>query len=148
MSTTVESAPGATVSREPTGTDQPTTIRVPGGIPGFPRQQDWQLLLDAEIEPLMWFSAVGEHELKFLVLDPRIVSPSYEPKLGPAALDAVGAKPEDPLVVLGIVHLDADGSASINLRAPLVICPRTMRGAQVILDRSDFSMKHPIEVGG
>ncbi|GAB4368043.1 MAG: flagellar assembly protein FliW [Acidobacteriota bacterium] len=144
---TVE-APAATAGREQSGSEERTRILVRDGIPGFPGLHDWELLVDAEIDPLMWFAAADGGDTRLLVLDPRHVEPSYAPKFGPPALEAVGAAPDDPLVVLGVVNVEPDGSATINLRAPLLICPRTMRGAQVILDRSDLSMRHPIEVGG
>ncbi len=144
---TVEAAPVAVAGSGQGTTEERTAIHVRDGIPGFPEIRNWQLLVDSEIEPLMWFAAADRQEPRLLVLDPRFVVPDYGPRLGTSALAAVDAGPDEPLVVFGIVHVEPDGPATINLRAPLVICPRTMRGAQVILDRSDLSIRHPIEVG-
>jgi flagellar assembly factor FliW len=52
--------------------------------------------------------------------------------------------PNDTLV-FNIVTLKSDGSATVNLKGPIVINRHTMIGMQVVLSQSQYAIKHPIQ---
>jgi flagellar assembly factor FliW len=41
--------------------------------------------------------------------------------------------------------LKSDGSATVNLKGPIVINRHTMIGKQVVLSQSSYAIKHPIQ---
>jgi flagellar assembly factor FliW len=50
----------------------------------------------------------------------------------------LGAEPRTPLLWLVLITMHPDGSATVNLKAPLVINPGTMRGLQLIAPDSPY----------
>jgi len=94
--------------------------------------------------PFYWLQAVHEPELAFLVADPHVILPTYDPDLT-AARHALAITNDEEMVVLGIVTLRAKPlSASINLRAPLVINACTRQGRQIVLEEDKFSLRYPL----
>ncbi|RPJ75804.1 MAG: flagellar assembly protein FliW, partial [Acidobacteria bacterium] len=49
-----------------------------------------------------------------------------------------------PLVWLALVSLDTAGAATVNLRAPVVINPRTMLGCQVVAAENPYPLRHAL----
>jgi flagellar assembly factor FliW len=114
------------------------------GLIGLPHLRRMVLVNRAEAEPFLWLASVDEPETAFLVLDPRLWTPGYQPAL-PESLKQLSGAADETLVVLAIVTIAADWAAStINLRAPIVISPSTMQGAQVILTESTYKHNEPL----
>jgi flagellar assembly factor FliW len=44
-----------------------------------------------------------------------------------------------------VVSPKADGSATVNLRAPIVISPSSMRGVQLVRDDTRYPLNHPFQ---
>ena len=82
-----------------------------------------------------------------MAIDPRRVSGDYSTALDRAELARLDATAAEPLLWLAIVAAHEDGSATANLRAPLVINPAAMRGIQLISLDSPYPIDHPLQVG-
>lgn len=120
-----------------------TILSFPEGLPGLESIDSWQLVENADTRPFFWLRAVGRDNLGLLVVDPRLIEPDYCPGFSRAELARVGATPGVPVVVLAVVTLAADG-ATVNLRAPLVLNPDRMTGAQIILEDATWPLRRPL----
>ena len=77
----------------------------------------------------------------------RRVDAEYPLALDRTDLQRLGAQADRPLVWLALVAAKPDGTATVNLRAPLVINPESMRGIQLLPDQSTYPMDHPLSLG-
>ena len=82
----------------------------------------------------------------FVAVDPRLVDRSFSTTLDRSDLARLSAQDREPLLWLAIVAAREDGTATANLRAPVVINPGTMRGIQVIAVDSPYRIDHPLPV--
>ncbi len=115
------------------------------GLLGLPQLRRMALVRQSSIEPFLWLASLDQAGVAFVVTEARTLFPAYYPSLpADSSLYNVLESDESPLV-LAIVLVDADWQkSSFNLRAPLFISARAMRGAQVVLSDSSFSVAEPL----
>jgi flagellar assembly factor FliW len=118
------------------------------GLPGWPEQHEWELVRHPEADPFLWIRAQNRDGIALVVLDPRTLDPGYRPEIPDEVRRRLDLSPDDCPLFLSVVTLGANGEeATINLRAPIVINPTCMKGAQVVLEREGLSMAQPILTG-
>jgi flagellar assembly factor FliW len=120
-------------------------IRLPYGLLGFERVQNYVLLTKPEEEPFLWLQMVGETKKAFLVVPPHFVVPDYGPDL--SELDVAFLELEDPseAFILNIVTMRGPGQATVNLKGPIVINRRTLIGKQIIpVNAAEYAIRHPL----
>lgn len=115
----------------------------PHGLPGFEECRSF-VVFSADAAPFQWLTSVEGPAASFLTVDPRIVLPTFRYSLGAADLSRLGATEATPLLWLAIVLVDADGTVTANLRAPLVINPESMIGHQVMPHDCLYPLRHVI----
>ena len=94
--------------------------------------------------PLRRLHAVDGVEASFLALDPRQVLEGYRCDLSDSDRARIGADDQSPLLWLALVSVEADGTVSVNLRAPIVINPKTMMGQQVLPHDCLYPLRHVV----
>ncbi len=116
-------------------------LTFPEGIPGFPEIKRYALIPHAENSPFSWLQAFTDPELAFLITDPLIFIPEYQPKLPKEEIKALKPENLDALIVLAMVSIPPQNpnQATANLMAPVCINQKNRLGKQVILQRSKFS---------
>lgn len=119
-------------------------VTFPDGLPGFEDQRHFMLVASSEMQPFTIMQGMLEGSPSFVVIDPRQVEGSYPTTLDPVDLARLSANERDTLLWLAIVAAREDGSAAVNLRAPVVINPGTMRGIQLIAVESQYRIDHPL----
>ena len=109
-------------------------LEFPGGIPGFPEARRFALV-PAGREGLFWLQSAEASGLVFLLADPFRWFPDYDIEVPDADLAALDAAAPGDLAVLAVVTLPgaAGQSASVNLRAPVLLAAASRRGRQVVL---------------
>lgn len=127
--------------------DEKDIITFPEGLIGLPQLTKMVAVKEASIEPFIWFASVNEDEAAFVVAEARSLFPNYTPVIpedsNARELFEAGEEP----VVLAIVLIQADWQKSTaNLRAPLFVSAKTMRGAQVVLNDNAFNVGEPLPV--
>ncbi len=136
----------AAIARRPTEDRQShagaDTIVFPKGLPGFEACRRFVLL--ASEEGLQVLTSVEGPAASFLVIDPRRVQADYRCRLSEADRLSLGAEATEPLLWLALVMVEADGSVTANLRAPVVINPTRMIGQQVIPYQCIYPLRHPL----
>lgn len=138
-----------TTIEEPIEAQSYSLIQLPLGLLGFEKIKNYTLLGSQEETPFLWLQMVDDPNLSFLVVSPGDVLQEYQPDISDE--DAVFlelTEPEDAMV-LNIVTLHADGKATVNLKGPVVINRRTLKGKQVIpRNVSKFALQHPLLLSG
>ena len=121
------------------------TIQLPLGLLGFERIKTYSLITKDDQKPFCWLSVPEGDDLAFLVVPPSLVLPDYAPDLSDADADFLEIRNPNDALVFNIVTLKSDGSATVNLKGPIVINRHTMIGMQVVLSQSQYAIKHPIQ---
>jgi len=117
------------------------TIAFADGLPGFESHREFVLVTSPALEPFACLRGLGPGAPSFLAIDPRRVVAGYPCHLSEANQARLRASTGAPLVWLALVR-PGDAGASVNLRAPVVINPQTMRGLQVV----DADDTYPIDL--
>ena len=107
-------------------------ITFPEGLVGLEHLRLFALVDDPRVDPCRWLQSLDEPELAFVVVDPRVVEPSYEPNAPAGDLWAI------------ITLRRAPERSTVNLLAPIVIDPQGRVGHQVVLHASGYALRHPI----
>jgi len=123
-----------------------TVVEFPSGIPGFETHRRFVLIASAELSPLGCLKSVDSSDVSFLVIDPRLLSFSYDITLSDLERARIGAGPDEPLLWLAIVTI-TENNATANLRAPVVINPGKMLGCQVIRENDQYPVQFVINLG-
>jgi flagellar assembly factor FliW len=124
-----------------------STVRLPFGLLGFEKFQEFILLGRSEEAPFLWLQVKSDQKLAFLVAAPQDVVFEYCPHLSEDDVRFLALDRRSDALVLNIVTLSKDGSATINLKGPIVINAHTRIGKQIVpLNAADYSVQHPLPV--
>lgn len=119
-----------------------TVIDVIGGVIGFPGLSKFVLL--EYNPPFSWLQSTESPELAFVVVNGAEFGDNYRFPVpyGDRDLDL---KEEDDIAIVNLVSVRPDPSmTTVNLKAPVIVNLRTMRGRQVVLDDPRFPMRFPL----
>jgi len=114
------------------------------GLPGFEGARQFVLVTSATIEPFTIIQGTDEGGPSFVAIDPHRVAPGFRPALEAADRARLGEPGDGPLLWLALVTARPRTDATVNLRAPLVINPASMRGIQVVPAESPYTIDHPL----
>lgn len=117
-------------------------VTFPDGIPGFESCRSWVVMAAESATPLRRLQAMDGAGAAFLAIDPRAVLDNYRCDLSASDRRRLGAGDNDPLLWLAIVMLEPTGAMTVNLRAPIVINPKTMTGQQVLPHNCLYPVRH------
>jgi len=117
-------------------------VTFPDGIPGFESCHSWVVMAAQEATPLRRLHAIDGQDASFLAIDPRGVLEGYRCELSTSDLRRLGANEGEPLLWLALVMVEASGALTVNLRAPIVINPKTMTGQQVLPHNCLYPLRH------
>ena len=118
------------------------TVAFTLGIPGFESCRRFVLLQAPEFEPALCLKGLDGSMPMFMVVDPRRIAPEYDPVLSGPELERLGAVDASMCAWLAIIGF-GEGPPVVNLRAPIVINPETMRGIQAVPADSPWAVDAP-----
>ena len=119
-------------------------VTFPEGLPGFEAIRQFVLSSSDGLAPFTLVRGVYENAPAFVAIEPRQVDAAYAASLEAGDRSRLQADAGDPLLWLALVTLQDDGTATVNLRAPIVINPATMLGLQVVVADSPYALDHPL----
>ena len=120
-------------------------IQLPLGLLGFEKVKQYVLLANPEEEPFLWLQMLENPNQGFVVVPPAVTVPHYAPDIAQQDIDYLGIKSASEAIVLCICTIRPDGSATVNLKGPIVINRRTLVGKQVIpTNVSSFALQHAL----
>ena len=123
-------------------------ISFPDGIPGFEQCRHFALLSSPELAPVQCLHNVEGPAVSFLAVDPRIVLPTFRTGLTDSDRARLGGGDDEQLLWLALLTIEADGSAWVNLRAPIVVNHERMIGFQIVPRNAVYPMRHPLTIKG
>jgi len=121
-------------------------VAFPDGLPGFETCRRFVVMSLEDVPPFQRLQGLDGARPTFLTIDPTQVLRRYRLLLSPADRARLDARDDDTLLWLAIVTFDADDTATVNLRAPLVINPRVMVGFQVMPHETLYPLRHPLSL--
>jgi flagellar assembly factor FliW len=120
-------------------------VRLPMGILGFEQMKKYLLIANPEEQPFRWLQVEDNASLAFVVIDPFLVVPDYQPDLPQSDVEFLGLASPAEAALLNIVTLHGSNQATVNLKGPVVINRNTGVGKQVILtNAASYSVQHPL----
>lgn len=119
-------------------------IVFPKGIPGFEEENSFELIED-ENSPLAQLNSVNDDEIGFVLLPPQLFFQDYlvSVDLSAEEVEIIELDASDTIDVWAIMTLSLSNmnNSTVNLRAPLLVNPRTNKGLQLILSEDKYSSR-------
>jgi flagellar assembly factor FliW len=122
-------------------------VRFPMGLLGFEHLKNYLLVTNPGEEPFFWLQVRDKEALAFVVINPFLVAPEYQPDLPQADVDFLGIEDPNDAALFNIVTLHPAGRATVNLKGPIVVNRHTLIGKQVVLaNAAEYGVEHPLPV--
>ncbi|NFG23420.1 flagellar assembly protein FliW [Clostridium botulinum] len=113
------------------------------GILGFENLKEYALVDLKECEPFKLLQSLEDDEAGLIVVSPFEFFKEYEIKLNDEDTKRLDVKNQSDVVLLTTVTLDSDPKKiTTNLKAPIIINISNKLGEQIILDKSEYKIKH------
>jgi len=121
------------------------SVRIPTGLLGFEQIKDYVLITKPGEEPFAWLQVQDNSALAFVVIDPFVVLPEYQPDIPSLDVEFLGLKNSTDALLLGIVTVHSATKATVNLKGPIVVNRYTHIAKQIIItNAADYSIEHPL----
>jgi flagellar assembly factor FliW len=115
-------------------------VSMPEGMLGFSEVQDYVLVQHNQGSPFLWYQAVNEPELAFVIVDPFTFFPEYEVLLSKEDLEVLECEDLSGLAVFAVVVIPENPEdITANLRGPVVINTESKIARQVVLTDERYS---------
>ena len=128
--------------------DQEKIIHFDNGLLGFEDYKDYTILYDIDEEErsfFSWLQSVEEKGLAFPVVNPLNVDKNYDPTVEDELLTPLGDINSENMVVLLLATIPSNvKEASVNMKAPLVINSDNRKGMQIIVENTEYEIKHKL----
>jgi flagellar assembly factor FliW len=122
-------------------------VHMPNGMLGFEEMKDYVLATNPDEQPFAWLKVQDNPALAFVVIDPFVAMPDYQPDIPQADVEFLKLKQPDDALLLGIVTIHDENRATVNLKGPIVINRHTHVGKQVIIaNAAAYSVTHSLPV--
>ncbi|MNJ68716.1 Flagellar assembly factor FliW [compost metagenome] len=79
-----------------------------------------------------------------MLTDPFLFFPEYEFTLEQRWREMLDIEKEEQVIVRSVVTVRSPTDISVNLKAPIIMNTKTRNAAQIILERSEYSARHPL----
>ena len=120
-------------------------LKLPMGLLGFEQMKDYLLVFNPAEEPFRWLQVKDDPALAFVIIDPFVVKPDYQPDIPQPDVEFLGLAGPDDAMLYNIVTLRGEGRATVNLKGPVVVNRHTRIGKQVVVaNASEYSVEHPL----
>jgi flagellar assembly factor FliW len=91
----------------------------------------------------MWLQSVEDGSVAFVVVNPQVIKPDYEPEISDADAQSLKLAAADDVLMLAIVTIRMDPFlVTANLRAPVVINKSLKIARQIVLEDADYSIRY------
>ena len=120
-------------------------VRMPNGMLGFEEIKDYVLTTNPEEHPFAWLQVQDNSALAFVVIDPFVAMPDYQPDIPQSDVEFLKLKQPDDALLLAIVTIHDENRATVNLKGPIVVNRHTHVAKQVIIANApQYSVTHPL----
>jgi len=117
----------------------------PEGIIGFENFKKYIIITKKENSPLRWLQSLDEPNLAFIIINPHLFKPDYDPKIDKQDKEMLKIKDITETEVLTIVVVpDNPRDMVANLMAPILVNPKYCLGKQIIPKNTDYPTRYRI----
>lgn len=117
-------------------------VAIVGGVVGFPIELKYVLL--EYNPPFSWLQSTENPGLAFVVVNAAEFGEAYQVPL-PLGDHEIDLKENDDVAILNLVTVREDPTlTTVNLKAPVIVNLRNMKGKQVILDDERYPVRLPL----
>ena len=114
------------------------------GVPGF-NDQRFLLLTPIEAAPFCWLQSVDSPEIAFVVADPTVFLPDYNPIISEDVYAGLEISEKDERLILVVVVIPYDiKKITANLAAPIIINVNKRLAKQEILSSGDYPLRYSL----
>lgn len=122
--------------------DETQVISFSEGMLGFPDYTRY-VLVQSEKGPFVWLQSLDEPTLAFVVMDPWLYLPEYEPDIPDADVEELEFRAPYNMSVFCVVTVPPNPEeATINLMGPVVVNLDTGQARQVAILNSEYTTRH------
>lgn len=115
------------------------------GLPGFESLKTFVLEEIEGSETFKTLKSTEDENIGFVTIFPFDFKVDYEVKLTEAVINSLKIEAPEDVLILNTVTLNSDvKKITTNLKAPIIINSKNNLGYQMILDRENYSIKHPL----
>ncbi|HET58359.1 MAG TPA: flagellar assembly protein FliW [Deltaproteobacteria bacterium] len=137
-------AAGKTLERKQFPGTTPRVIEMKRSIPGFEQVRRYSLIAKDDDNPF-WLLRGVDGSPVFVVVDPFLVCPDYDPVIPEREARFLELKDESEATLLVIVAIRREPlSVTVNLRAPLLVNTGKDLAVQVVLEDQDWPVRYTI----
>jgi flagellar assembly factor FliW len=121
-------------------------VLFPEGLVGFSRLHRHVLVNPKPNSPFRYLQSLEEPGLAFLVTDPTVYMPDYDPKVDEGIAKSLELAAETPRLLFTTVSIPHGHpeDMTVNLAAPIVINLLTRKAKQIVLDDQAYTIKHRV----
>ena len=123
-------------------------ITLPQGLLGFEDFKKYVILYNSEKSSgndISWFQSVEEQAFAVPVVNPLFVKENYNPVIDDEMLEILGEVDEEGYFVLVTMRIPSDPKEiSCNLKAPIIINPKTLLGCQMVVENEEYSIRYNV----
>ncbi|MEG0132543.1 MAG: flagellar assembly protein FliW [Clostridium sp.] len=115
------------------------------GIPGFEDLKEFKLTNVEADSPFKLLKSTDNESVGFVTVMPFDFKVDYEIELPEGVIKELKIDSEEDVLILNTVTLHSNvKKITTNLKAPIIINLKNNQGYQMILDRENYSIKHPL----
>jgi flagellar assembly factor FliW len=122
--------------------DAQDILNFPRGIIGFPDEREFVLVRTKNANAVAWLQSVPSPHMALPVVSAHALTPRYPDVDIESYAEAAGLGPSlDELAVLVVLNAPPGIPATVNLVAPIIVNATTRKGAQLLLEGSQFTTR-------
>ncbi len=118
----------------------------PDGVPAFEDYKQFVLYCNTDMQPFFFMKSIGvSPEVSFVCIDPFLMCPDYQVRVGSADLQALDLKRgEDAFVFSFVTVRDNPSDITANLQGPVVLNLKNSRGRQIISEGTKHEVRFKV----
>jgi flagellar assembly factor FliW len=121
-------------------------VLFPEGLVGFSRLQHHVVVCPNPDSPFRWLQSLEEPALAFLVADPTVYVPDYDPRVDEGMVKNLDLNADTPRLLFATVSIPHGHpeEMTVNLAAPIVINAQSRKAKQIVLEDQAYTIKHRV----
>jgi flagellar assembly factor FliW len=115
----------------------------PDGVPAFEDYRQFVLYCNTDMQPFFFMKSIGlSPEVSFVCIDPFLVCPDYQVRVGPADLQALDLqRGEDAFIFSFVTVRDDPSDITANLQGPVILNMKNSQGRQIISEGTKHDVR-------
>lgn len=125
--------------------DETKMIEMRRDILGFEGLKLFTIISREEKSPFMWLQSVENGALAFVVVNPQLIKPDYEPEISDQDAKSLQLDKSEDAMILTIVTVRLSPLlVTANLRAPIIINKEMRIARQIVLENDDYPIRYEL----